>query len=70
MPLSILVFNMELKFIVVLRKHTKISHSYLEIKRNAYDVRTMGQLVTPQTRKQFGDRAVKVKGRLLWNRIN
>ena len=44
--------------------------SYYKIKRNAYDVRTKGQLVTPQTRIQFGDRAVKVKGCLLWNRIN
>ena len=39
-------------------------------KRNAYDVRTKGQLVTPQTRIQFGDRAVEVKGCLLWNRID
>ena len=44
--------------------------SYYKIKRNAYDVRTKGQLVTPQTRIQFGDRAVKVKGCLLWYRIN
>ena len=44
--------------------------SYYKIKRNAYDVRTKGQLVTPQTGIQFGDRAVKVKGCLLWNRIN
>ena len=44
--------------------------SYYKIKRNAYDVRTKGQLVTPPTRIQFGDRAVKVKGCLLWNRIN
>ena len=43
---------------------------YYKIKINAYDVRTNGQLVTPQTRIQFGDRAVKVKGCLLWNRIN
>ena len=44
--------------------------SYYTIKRNAYDVQTKGQLVTPQTRIQFGDRAVKVKGCLLWNRID
>ena len=44
--------------------------SYYKIKRNAYDVRTKGQLVMPQTRIQFGDRAVKVKGCLLWNRIS
>ena len=44
--------------------------SYYKIKRNAYDLRTKGQLVTPQTRIQFGDRAVKVKGCLLCNRIN
>ena len=44
--------------------------SYYTIKRNAYDVRTKGQLVTPQTRIQFGDRAVKLKGCLLWNRID
>ena len=44
--------------------------SYYTIKRNAYDVRTKDQLVTPQTRIQFGDSAVKVKGCLLWNRID
>ena len=44
--------------------------SYYTIKLNAYDVRTKGQLVTPQTRIQFGDRAVKEKGCLLWNRID
>ena len=44
--------------------------SYYTIKTNAYDVRTKGQLVTDQTRIQFGDRAVKVKGCLLWNRID
>ena len=55
----------------VVRGHCpEIFHSYFEIKRNAYDVRTKSQLVTPQTRIQFGDRAVKVKGCLLWNRIN
>ena len=55
----------------VVRGHcSEILNSYFEIKRNAYDVRTKGQLVTPQTRIQFGDRAVKVKGWLLWNRIN
>ena len=55
----------------VVRGHCpEIFHSYFEIKRNAYDVWTKGQLVTPQTRIQFGDRAVKVKGCLLWNRIN
>ena len=55
----------------VVRGHCpEIFHSYFEIKRNAYDVRTKDQLVTPQTRIQFGDRAVQVKGCLLWNRIN
>ena len=55
----------------VVRGHCpEIFHSYFEIKRNAYDVRTKGQLVMPQTRIQFGDHAVKVKGCLLWNRIN
>ena len=44
--------------------------SYYTIKRNAYDLRTKGQLVTYPTRIQFGDRAVKVKGCLLWNRID
>ena len=54
----------------VVRGHCpEIFHSYFEIKINAYDVRTKGQLVTPQTRIQLGDRAVKVKGCLLWNRI-
>ena len=33
-------------------------------------MRTKGQRVTPQTRTQFGPRAVKVKGCLLWNNIN
>ena len=55
----------------VVRGHCpEIFHSYFEMKKNAYDVRTKGQLITPQTRIQFGDRAVKVKGCLLWNRIN
>ena len=41
----------------VVRGHCpEIFHSYFEIKRNAYDVRTKGQLVK--------------KGCLLWNRIN
>ena len=44
--------------------------SYYKIKINAYDVRTKGQLLKAQTRIQFGDRAVKVKGFLLWNRFN
>ena len=44
--------------------------SYFVINRNAYDVGTKGQLLTPQTKIQFGDRAVKVKRCLLWNRIN
>ena len=34
--------------------------SFYTIKINAYDVRTKGQLVAPQTIIQFGDRAVKV----------
>ena len=46
-----------------------IFHSYYKIKRNAYNVRTKGHLITPQARIQFGDRAVKVKWCLLWNRI-
>ena len=41
-----------------------------KIKRNAYDVLTKGQLVTPQTRIQIAVRAVNLKGCLLWNRIN
>ena len=55
----------------VVRGHCpEIFHSYFEIKSNAYDARTKGQLVTHQTRIQFGDRVVKVNGCLLWNRIN
>ena len=44
--------------------------SYYTIKRNAFDVRKKGQLVTAHTRIQIGDRAVKVKECLLRNRID
>ena len=43
---------------------------YYTLKRNAYDLRTKGQLKVPQTRLVLGDKSVKIKGALLWNRMD
>ena len=45
---------------VLCGQYLAIFLSYYKIEINAYDVRTKGQLTMPQTRIQFGGRAVKV----------
>ena len=55
---------------VLLSRCPNIFLTYFTIKRSSYDMRTKKQLETPQTRLQLGDRAVKVKGCLLWNSLD
>ena len=43
---------------------------YYTLKRYSYDLRTKGQLKVPQTRLVHGDKSVKIKGALLWNRMD
>ena len=44
--------------------------NYLEFRRNVYDVRRKGQVKIPAARLPFGDRAVKIHGASLWNKLH
>ena len=44
--------------------------NYFKFRRNVYDVRWKGQVKIPAARLPFGDKAVRIHGASLWNKLH
>ena len=44
--------------------------NYFEFRRNVYDVRRKGQVKIPAARLPFGDKAVRIQGASIWNKLD
>ena len=47
-----------------------VFNNYFEFTRNVYDVRRKGQVKIPAARLPFGDKAVRIHGASLWNKLH
>ena len=46
-----------------------VFQDYFELKRNANDLRTKGQIIVPPGRIVLRDKQIRIKGTQLWNRL-